>query len=123
MIAGPAFVTPHAVRRFCQRITNVPYERALGMIIRGLDSGVRSMTPLVRLDDGVRFRRHVRCAVDLDGRQCRFVATVVFTRDTTQVVTVRSWMRGTSRGAGKGRRPDRPKWTTREERDAVSQDG
>lgn len=122
MIAGPAFVTPHAVRRFCQRITNVPYERALGMIIRGLDRGVRSVTPMVQLDGG-RARCHVRCAIDLDGRQCRFVATVVFTRDTTQVVTVRSWMRGTSRGAGKGRRPDRPKWTTREERDAVSQDG
>ena len=124
MIAGPAFVTPHAVARFRQRIQGgLTYEQALGIIIRGLDSGVRSMTPLVRLDDGVRFRRHVRCAIDVGGRQCRFVATVLFTRDTTQVVTVRSWMRGTSRGAGKGRRPDRPKWTTREERDAVSQDG
>jgi len=105
MIAGPAFVTPHAVDRFRQRIVNVPYERALGIIIRGLEHGVRSMTPLVRLDDGVRFRRHVRCAIDVDGRQCRFVATVIFTRDTTQVVTIRSCMRGTSRGAGKGRRP------------------
>ena len=105
MIAGPAFVTPHAVERFRQRILRVEYDQALGIIIRGLDHGVRSVTPVTTLDDG-RARCHVRCAVDVDGRQVRFVATVVFDgKRDPQVVTVRSWMRGTSRGAGKGRRP------------------
>ena len=116
MIAGPAFVAPHAVQRFRQRILRVEYDQALGAIIRGLDRGVRSVTPMVHLDGG-RARCHVRCAVDLDGRQVRFVATVLFTGSgAPQVVTIRSWMRGTSAGRGKPRRPDRPKWTTREER-------
>lgn len=110
MIAGPAFVTPHAVSRFRQRIRPLGYEQALGVVIRGLDHGVRSVTPVVPLDDG-RARCHVRCAIDVDGMQVRFVATVVFDgQREPQVVTIRSWMRGTSRGCGKGRRPDREKF-------------
>lgn len=40
MIAGPAFVTPHAVRQFCERVAALDYEHALGAIIRGVEAGV-----------------------------------------------------------------------------------
>lgn len=43
MIAGPAFVSPHAVRQFCARIApGLDYEQALGAIIRGVEDGVRA---------------------------------------------------------------------------------
>lgn len=35
-IAGPAFVTGHAVRRFRERVADLPYEHALAAIIHGL---------------------------------------------------------------------------------------
>lgn len=115
MITGPAFVGPHAVERFQQRIHRVPYDEARETILEGLASGVRSVTRPKKLD-GNSASVHVRCAV----RGLRFVATVLF-GDRSHgplpvVVTVRSWMRGTSAGRGRPRRPDREKWTTAEER-------
>lgn len=43
MIAGPAFVTPHAVRQLRERVApELTYEQALGAIIRGLSDGVEA---------------------------------------------------------------------------------
>lgn len=107
MIAGPAFVTPHAVRRFMQRVRpGLTYEQALAEIIRGLRDGVRTVKPPRPLSDGTAVV-YLRCV----GPNSRFLATVLFGDRThgnaPQVVTVRSWMRGTSAGRGRPRRQDR----------------
>lgn len=43
MIAGEAFVTPHAVRAFQERIAPLTYEQALGAIVRELAENVISV--------------------------------------------------------------------------------
>lgn len=57
MIAGRYFVTPHAVKRFRQRIIRgMTYEQALGAIINGLE---RTRSEPRRLHDGTGWM--IRC--------------------------------------------------------------
>lgn len=67
MIDGPAFVTPHAVRRFQERIRALPYEAARQAVIDELAEHVVSVRPahagrgvMVRVRGGRHsFRAHV----------------------------------------------------------------
>lgn len=66
MIAGEAFITPHAVAQFQARIpgfAQATYEQALGVIIRALRDDARSVRPTqngkgicVRVRGRVNFR-------------------------------------------------------------------
>ncbi|MGD9893452.1 MAG: hypothetical protein AB7R89_16110 [Dehalococcoidia bacterium] len=70
MIAGPAFVTPHAIHQFCARIAPLSVAEARAVILAGLryPCAVR----FGRLRDG---RRQADVGVD-DGRY-QFVVSVV----------------------------------------------
>lgn len=72
MIAGRYFVTPHAVRRFQQRVApRLSYRQALGTIIRCLEETTCEPVPLhhepgwmIRVRRPYNFRAVVRLAED-----------------------------------------------------------
>lgn len=103
--AGPAFVTPHALRRFRERIARLPDDQARAAILRGLRAPIayrrgrrRDGTPVVDV-----------AAVSAP---YRFVATLVAAATPgllPAVVTVTP----ATRGAGLTRKPvwERASWT------------
>ncbi len=108
MIAGPAFVTPHAVQRFIARVApGLTYEQALGLIVRGLETGVTHVVGPMTLEDG-RAAVHVRIRTE----GYRFIVTAVFggSGEKPVVVTVRPNSRGRSAGKGRPRREPTEKW-------------
>jgi hypothetical protein len=57
MIDGEAFITPHAVRQFQNRIAAIPYDRARRIIIEHLREHAVSVSPM---PDGNGIRVRVR---------------------------------------------------------------